>query len=255
MAKDTFGKAMPHVFQVEGGYADNPKDPGGATNMGITLATLSAWRGHPMTKMQVKNLTKDEAAQIYKAQYWDKVMGDELPAGLDYAVFDFAINSGPARAAKALQKIVGVEPDGIIGAKTITAARKFDTSSLITRYCDDRLAWMRTLGTWSTFGKGWASRVSHVREVALAFAADGLAVPTPRPDEAPTASAPAEQKDVSIAETLKKPEAWGPLAGLVTGFGALASGSGPVQYALAAALVIGVLTGVWFVIRRERAAA
>lgn len=247
--KDTFQRAMPHVFQIEGGYVDHPKDPGGATNKGITIRTLSAWRGRPVSKGEVKNLSSEEASAIYRAQYWDKISGDKLPAGLDYALFDFAINSGVSRAAKFIQRIVGVKQDGIIGAQTLAAIGRYETLSLINRLCDERLAWLKGLSTWSTFGRGWARRVEHVRETARSFA---FVQSPPPPETAPEAHAKAEQSDIALTETLKKPEAWGPLGGVVSAFGALMSGDGPAQWALAAIMVILVLVGVWYFVGRVR---
>lgn len=249
MAKGTFAKAMPHVFSEEGGYVDHPKDPGGATNMGITLATLSAWEGRRVSKAEVKALTKAKATDIYRENYWNKVSGDDLPAGVDYATLDFAIHSGPARAVKMLQKVVGVDQDGVIGAKTLAAVRKMAADRIINELCDARLAWLKGLGTFSTFGKGWTSRVSRVRSRALAFSRDSAPVPSPVP-QVPTGKA--VQSDTSLKEVLKKPEAWGPLGGLITGVGAMADGSGPMQWALAVAMVALVGVGLYFFIQRVR---
>ena len=145
----------------EGGYSDHPRDPGGATNRGITQAVYDAWRrsrGEPAQSVRLIN--EADVLAIYKRQYWDAVRGDDLPAGLDYAVYDFAVNSGPAKAARALQKLVGVTEDGIIGALTLEAVRKVsDIEALITKICEARLAWMKTLKSWSTFGRGWTRRV------------------------------------------------------------------------------------------------
>lgn len=124
MAKDSFAKSMPHVFTEEGGYVDNRKDPVGATNLGITISALPAWEGRKVSKAQVRALTKDKATSIYKANYWDAIKGDDLPSSVDYAVFDFAINSGPARAVKFLQRVVGISDDGVAGAKTLAAVQR-----------------------------------------------------------------------------------------------------------------------------------
>ncbi len=249
MAKGTFAKAMPHVFSEEGGYVDHPKDPGGATNMGITLATLSAWEGGKVSKAEVKALTKSKATDIYRENYWNKVAGDDLPAGVDYATLDFAIHSGPARAVKMLQKVVGVDQDGVIGAKTLAAVRKIAADRIINELCDARLAWLKGLGTFSTFGKGWTSRVSRVRSRALAFSRDSAPVPSPVP-QVPTGKA--VQSDTSLKTVLSKPESWGPLGGLISGVSAMASGSGPMQWALAVAMVALVGVGLYFFIQRVR---
>lgn len=249
MAKGTFAKAMPHVFSEEGGYVDLKADPGGATNLGITIATLSAWEGRKVSKAEVKALTKAKATDIYRENYWNKISGDDLPAGVDYAVFDFAINSGPARAVKMLQKVVGVDQDGIIGAKTLAAVRSMSADRVINELCDARLTWLKGLGTFATFGKGWTSRVSRVRSSALAFSRDTAPSPSPAP-QVPTGKA--VQSDTSLKEVLKKPEAWGPLGGMITGVGAMADGTGPMQWALAVAMVALVGVGLYFFIQRVR---
>lgn len=151
------------IFASEGGYVDHPNDPGGATNMGITRRTLAAWRGvSPYTalpKSEVRSLTRSEATAIYKAQYWDAIRGDELPVGLDYAIFDYAVNSGPARAVKDLQRVLGVNPDGIVGVITLDAIRGKSSVQLIEQLCNKRWAFVQSLPTFSTFGNGWSRRI------------------------------------------------------------------------------------------------
>jgi len=170
MAKQSFEAAMPHVFRHEGGYADHPSDPGGATKYGITRATLSGWRGRPVSKTDVRRLTRDEAAAIYRARYWTAVCGDGLPAGVDYCVFDASVNSGPARAAKWLQAAARVRQDGVVGPVTLAAATARDPKRLIEDICDVRLAFLRGLSNWAVFGRGWERRVADVRRAARAMA-------------------------------------------------------------------------------------
>ncbi|KXF75346.1 acetylmuramidase [Paramesorhizobium deserti] len=250
MAQGTFPQCMRYVFEEEGGYADNPADPGGPTNMGITLRTLSAWRGHAVSPDDVKNLGKAEATQIYKVEYWNKIDGDELPAGLDYAVFDFAVNSGPARAAIMLQEIIGVPQDGVIGMQTIRAAESRNVADVINALCDKRQAWLQTLMAADTFGTGWTSRVERVRSRALALAAENK--DSPAANGAGSATAKARQSDTSVTSILAKPEALGSLGSVATGLAAIATGRGPVQYALAAVMIMFALVGVWYFIRRIR---
>lgn len=251
MAKETFAKAMPHVFTEEGGYVDNPRDPGGATNLGITISTLSAWEGRKVSKAEVKALNKAKATSIYRANYWSKIDGDALPAGVDYAVFDFAINSGPARAVKFLQRIVGVAQDGVVGAKTLAAVHKMSADRIINALSDNRIAWLKTLGTFKDFGKGWLARVGRVRTRALAF--------TRNSDVATSATIPAPakavQSDTSLTDILKKPEAWGPIGGVATGVVSAASGPGPLQWAFAVAMIALVAVGIWYFVRRVRSEA
>lgn len=160
-----FDRVLDRVLNHEGGYVDHPSDPGGATNFGITRRKLAEWRGIPMRdlpKSEVRKLTRAEAKEIYKSAYWDAIRGDDLPAGLDYAVFDFAVNSGPARAAKFLQRILGVGVDGIIGGITLRAIEREAALSLVIRLIDDRLAYLQGLKTWRIFGDGWSTRLAKV---------------------------------------------------------------------------------------------
>jgi lysozyme family protein len=175
---DRFDACLAEVLRQEGGYADNPADPGGATNMGITRKTLAGWRKvTPWTllpKTAVQQLTETEAAAIYKAQYWQPVAGDELPAGLDLAVFDFAVHSGPQRAVKTLQKLTGVPADGIVGPVTLSGIKQkialMGLAGLIDAFCDERLDFLTGLAAFAVFGSGWRKRVSAIRAAALAAA-------------------------------------------------------------------------------------
>lgn len=166
---------LAQILRHEGGYADHPADPGGATNMGITHKTLARWRGiepwWALEKSQVKTLGRDEAAAIYKALYWDRCKAASLPAGVDLAVFDYAVNSGPERAIKTLQALVGVVQDGFVGPVTLEAVKKRDPRALIEALCDQRMGFLQRLSTFSTFGRGWTARVSDIRATALADAA------------------------------------------------------------------------------------
>ena len=173
MAKANFEACLEHVLKSEGGYVDHPKDPGGATNLGITLATLRDWRKAPVSKADVKALTRAEAAAIYRANYWDRVRGDDLPAGLDLVAFDAAVNSGVYRGAKWLQSAVGATADGQIGPKTVAAAAKADASAAIRRALQARKNFLLSLATWSTFGKGWSNRLNSVEATALRMAQGG----------------------------------------------------------------------------------
>lgn len=168
---DRFETCLAEVLRHEGGYVDHPADPGGATNMGITRKTLARWRKiSPWTdlpKSEVQNLTRDEAAAIYRAEYWEVSHAGEWKAGVDLAVFDYAVNSGPDRAIRALQSALGVAVDGIVGPKTLEAARKADAAGTINAICDGRLAFLKSLSSFETFGRGWTNRVASVRAAAL----------------------------------------------------------------------------------------
>ena len=165
-----FKAALAHVLSSEGGFVNHPKDPGGMTNLGCTKNTWEEYVGHQVSENDMKNLTPELVSPLYKRKYWDKVAGDDLPSGLDYAVFDAAINSGPGRAAKWLQEVVGVTADGAIGKGTLAAVASMDTQKLIAQYNDKRLQFLEGLPTFATFGKGWSRRVSEVQSAASALA-------------------------------------------------------------------------------------
>lgn len=169
--KKNFRAALRLVLMHEGGYVDHPLDPGGATNMGITRRTLAQWRGvkpwWALPKSQVRELTRREVGRIYRARYWDAVSGDLLPSGVDYAVFDYAVNSGVSRAARALQRVVGARVDGIIGPQTRAAVAKLESASIIRRLVRQRMSFLQRLKHWRTFGRGWSSRVKGVLAKAL----------------------------------------------------------------------------------------
>jgi len=161
-----FNECLELVLKHEGGFVNHPKDPGGATNRGVTQKVYDAYRKTRARPIQsVKFISEDETKAIYKFQYWDRVQGDFLPRGLDYAVFDFAVNSGVGRASKYLQACVGVKQDGVIGAMTIAAIGK--PANVINAICDRRLSFLRNLDTFLTFGRGWVRRVVDVRKHAL----------------------------------------------------------------------------------------
>lgn len=164
--KQNFAEALKKVLQHEGGYSDNPADPGGRTNLGVTQAVWEEWVGHPVSEKVMRDLTAAAVAPMYKAKYWDKIKGDDLPSGVDYAVFDAAINSGPGRAVKWLQACVGVDVDGGIGPKTLAAVAKFDPETLVDDYAKRRLSFLMDLPHWQTFGKGWSRRVAEVQSTA-----------------------------------------------------------------------------------------
>ncbi len=167
-----FQACLAEVLRHEGGYADHPSDPGGATNMGITIGTLSDWIGRPASKQDVRDLTQADAAGIYRAKYWQPIRGDALPPGVDLAVFDLAVNSGVGRAVKMLQGVLGVAQDGTIGPVTLAAVAKAPgQATVIIDLCAARMRFLRSLKTWPTFGKGWTRRVEEVEAAAMKAAA------------------------------------------------------------------------------------
>ena len=170
MMKDNFDRCLAEVLRHEGGWADHPKDPGGATMQGVTLVTYSNWLGREATKDELRNMPPAHRDEIYRKHYWDKVKGDELPKGVDLCLFDFAVNSGPKRAVVAVQEALGVNADGALGPMTLGAIQKATPSALIPWVIEYRLAFLQRLPIWDTFGGGWAKRVKDVQSVAMEMA-------------------------------------------------------------------------------------
>ncbi|MEM8974630.1 MAG: glycosyl hydrolase 108 family protein [Pseudomonadota bacterium] len=176
MIRDYASEGISKILKHEGGFVDHPDDPGGATNKGITIGTLKRLRidvdGDGDSDIHdLKNLSDADVHRVYKLFYWDAVQADLLPAGVNYTVADFAVNSGPARAAKVLQSIVGTESDGVIGPKTIAAVAEYGRPTKLIREINDRrLAFLKRLRHWKTFRKGWSRRVSDVIETSIAWA-------------------------------------------------------------------------------------
>jgi lysozyme family protein len=167
----SYDASLARVLAHEGGYTNHPDDPGGPTNFGITIADYRKYVKPDASAGAVKTMSIDDAKAIYRSKYWDALHCDALPAGLDYALFDYGVNSGIARAAKVFQRALDVEDDGVIGPITLSAAASRAASDLITAICDERLRFLQSLRTWPVFGKGWGRRVADVKQAALAMAA------------------------------------------------------------------------------------
>jgi lysozyme family protein len=164
--KENFDEVLAHVLKHEGGYVSHPADPGGRTNLGVTQRVWEEWVGHDVDEKTMRGLTPEMVKPLYKQKYWDRVRGDDLPSGVDYVVFDTAVNSGVGRAARFLQACVGVEQDGGIGPKTLAAVNAFDAKQLIEDYNKRRLSFLMDLKHWSVFGRGWSRRVASVQDDA-----------------------------------------------------------------------------------------
>lgn len=171
MASSSYGEALARVLAHEGGYTNNPADPGGPTNFGITLDDYRRYAKPGATAADVKAMNVEEAKSIYRTKYWDAQRCDELSAGVDYAVFDYGVNSGIGRSKKVLQRVLGVTADGAFGPRTMHAAASADPRSVIVALCDERLRFLQGLRTWPVFGRGWGRRVAEVKQTALAMAA------------------------------------------------------------------------------------
>lgn len=184
--KENFDKIMEEIFRQEGGYVDHPSDPGGATNMGITHRTLASWRKivpyTSLPKSEVKSLKKAEALSIYKANYWNKVKGDQLPSGVDCFTMDYGVNSGPDRSIKTLQRALGVTQDGVIGPNTLEALRKTNPVKVIEQMYEYRMAFLRGLKTWGSFGRGWTKRCDSVKALSLRLAGQPTKTKTSKPE-------------------------------------------------------------------------
>ncbi|MDQ7075251.1 MAG: glycosyl hydrolase 108 family protein [Gammaproteobacteria bacterium] len=168
--KNNFKEALKHVLVHEGGWADHPKDPGGATMKGVTLITFRRHFGKDRSKEELRNISDVQLEQIYRSGYWDKCHCDDLPEGVDYVVFDGAVNSGPGRSAKWLQGVIGAKQDGGVGPKTLAKVAEKEPAQMCDLICDRRLAFLQSLRTWKVFGLGWGRRVEGVRKQGLKLA-------------------------------------------------------------------------------------
>ena len=166
-----FDECLAFTLRAEGGFSDHAADPGGATNMGITRATLAAVRGHAVSKADVRALTRVEAADIYRALYWKAVRGDELPGGVDAVVFDYAVNSGPKAAIRTLQGALGFKQDGVLTRRCVLAAQGADYAGLVRSLCAARMNFLKRLSTWLVFRRGWTARMEALEKAALAMCA------------------------------------------------------------------------------------
>jgi len=162
--------ALAKVLEHEGGYTNHPADPGGPTNFGITIADYRKYVKADARAADVQAMRLDEAKAIYRAAYWDAMRCDELPAGLDYATFDYGVNSGVGRAVRVLQRLLHMADDGRMTDTVIAAVDQRDPAELIAALCDERLAFLKKLKTWPVFGAGWGRRVADVRTIALGMA-------------------------------------------------------------------------------------
>lgn len=187
---DRFSVCLPRVLEHEGGNDDDPRDPGGRTSRGITAERWAEWRQtHPGMPEDVWDAPQSAVEAIYREKYWNVLWCEQLPPGVDYAVFDFGVNSGPARSARFLQEIVGSEADGEVGPNTVAATRAADPEAVIKQLCDDRMAFLKTARNketgellWPTYGRGWTNRVNDVRRDAIE---DVGATPQPEPEQMP----------------------------------------------------------------------
>jgi lysozyme family protein len=170
--QSNFDVCVDLMLAHEGGFVNHPQDPGGMTNLGVTARVWEEWLGRPTNEKEMRALTPLMVKPLYKRKYWDAIRADELVDGVDYCVFDVAVNSGVGRAIKFLQQSVGATPDGGFGSITMALVKKaeIDPVNLIELYCARRMEFLQSLRTFETFGKGWSRRVAEVKEKALKMA-------------------------------------------------------------------------------------
>lgn len=164
--KENFYNALALVLKSEGGYVNHPNDPGGRTNLGVTQHAWEEYVGHTVSEQDMRNLSTNDVTPFYRKLYWDAARCDELPSGIDYLVFDFAVNAGPHRAIRTLQKALNISADGIIGPITIKAINEADSKALIESFSDSKEDFYRSLNNFSIFGKGWFNRVKESKRSA-----------------------------------------------------------------------------------------
>lgn len=253
-----FDQCLSFVLEDEGGFVNDPRDPGGATNKGITLATLAAYRGSPVTPNDVQKLTTVEAGAIYRVNYWNAARCDALPNGVDYVHFTIAVMAGPARAGKILQQALGfkgADVDGVVGIKTLAAINAVDaheTPDLINTLCTDFLTFLKSLKTYSVFGNGWSKRIMGdaegvqtndigVVDRATRMALGAVSIPAPPERQPGDVSGKAHEADVKITaqviDLVKNPASAGAVGTILTAVLTAGASPGPIGYAVSASLV------------------
>lgn len=231
---DRFPICLPITLAHEGGYVDHPRDPGGATNLGVTIKTLSGWLGRPATKAEVKALKRHDVEPIYRKNYWEPAGCGRYRPGADLCVFDAAVNSGVSR--------------GKAWAAQVKAGA--DAKAFVAQYCDIRLGFLKRLGTWSTFGKGWSRRVAEIRAKATTMALAGMGVTG-------AAAKAALLSEAGRAEGQAKKDQTGAAgAGTATGGGVVAAPAagveGATSWGVIALVAVVILAAVAFLIVRAR---
>jgi lysozyme family protein len=186
MAAATYPEAIRRLLMHEGGYTNHPSDPGGPTNFGITIHDYRKYVKADGTADDVRRMSVNEAKAIYRAKYWNAQACDRLPAGVDYSLFDYGVNSGIGRSGKVLRRVCGLPDDThVVNDQVLAAVARRDPAALVAAINDERLAFLKRLRTWPTFGKGWGRRVAEVRAHSLALAKGTAAAPARIPDKAP----------------------------------------------------------------------
>ena len=165
--KENFDKCLKMLLSHEGGFVNHPEDPGGITNLGVTKKVYDEWIGRESTEQEMRDLTPDDVAPIYKKNYWDRIKGDSLPSGIDWCLMDWTVNSGKSRPSKAVQRAVGATQDGSIGSQTIGLIMEKDPEFIINYVYGVRQDFYKGLKTFETFGRGWTRRNKETLHQAL----------------------------------------------------------------------------------------
>jgi lysozyme family protein len=164
--KENFEKSLELVLQHEGGYTNHPSDPGGRTNLGVTQRVWENYVGHKVDETEMRSLTKELVAPLYRKEYWDAVHGDQLPSGADYLAFDFSVNAGAFRSIKTIQRALNITADGIIGPVTVKAIQDTNAEEFINNFTDAKENFYKGLANFQTFGRGWFNRVAKSKRIA-----------------------------------------------------------------------------------------
>ena len=177
--KENWNKSFELMLGSEGGFSDDPRDNGnklpdsrvGSTMLGVTQYNWEYWTGHQVTHEQMKKLTPADVKPFYKKKFWDVCRCDDLPSGIDYLVFDFAVNAGCGGSAKLLQTVVGVTPDGGIGPITLAAVNAIAENDLVEKFSQAKEDFYRGLSNFNVYGVGWLNRVAAVKQKAISMVA------------------------------------------------------------------------------------
>ena len=238
-----FDRALTHVLEMEGGYSDDPYDPGGPTNLGITLAVYADWKGvapDAALKEELKSITPATAGQIYAARYWMPADCDDLPPALAFFHFDAAVNHGVTGAIRLMQQAVGTDVDGEMGPLTLGAVARAPVAVTLQAYAEARRARYRALPHFWRFGRGWLQRVDTTLSRALTIAAERPSAPAPPvPPSLPPQKGPSAMTDTTTATPAPQSKWWGQS---VTIWGALITALSTVLRALGPALGIDITT-------------
>jgi lysozyme family protein len=265
MIGTSFDDSLRRLLAHEGGYSNHPSDPGGPTNFGVTIADYRRYAKPNATAADVMVMRVEEAATIYREKYWDALACNALPAGVDYALFDYCVNSGVGRAGKVLRRLVGLpDDDWHVTDAVLAYARARSPAALIDAMCAERLAFLKRLKTWPVFGAGWGRRVAEVKVVALSMAANAARAatqdaPSPLPHASPApASGKAEIPLPKKTEKVIKGAGGASLAGIVAAANAWALAHPFETLALAIVGVAAIAAGLsaldrWHKRRQEAA--